>query len=276
MQKHCSIVLSLATIIYALCNPVWAVDRVAGRPAVLEVRDGLVTVDTQGATIEQIARALSDKAGFEVRLSGNLDDPVHLSVKNMPLARFLRKLAGEHSLIVIDNPTDNVSGKKPDRPIAAVYIVANPNVRIASQEILREAPARAPEEGGQFLEARRVLEDSLGGKVWATPDQRVTAIESLASSTDKESIRTLERVVAGETDAAIRDDAVNALAKIGGQEATLALGRILFGNSSPQARLMAIRALATLEGDIPRSFITKALKDRSASVRREAANALAR
>lgn len=237
----------------------------------LTLHDNLVTFETKNATIRQIALALGKKAGFKVHLSGDLGDPVRLSVKDMPVARFLQKMVGSHSLIMIDAPTDSETV----RNIAMIYIVANPNARIAPQDIVRAAPTDKPEDSAS-LEARRLLEDSIGGREWATPDQRVAAIESLSLSKDKGAVETLENVIARETDTAIRDDAVNALANMGGQDATLALARILFGHADPQARRLAIRGLATLEGNVPRDFITHALKDRSASVRKEAASALAR
>ena len=117
-DQHCTPVISRVWIVlislllgFALCGGLVQANarNVETRTANIEVevQHGLVTVIARSAPLEEVLRAIGEKAGFTVIIKGNLNAPVTRSLSDVPLEKAIRRLVGKITWFMIYRPSDS-------------------------------------------------------------------------------------------------------------------------------------------------------------------------
>ena len=66
----------------------------------ISLEDGRITMNVRDASPSRVLRAIADKGGFVLDISGQLDSKVSLSFENIPIERAFRRIVGRSSYII--------------------------------------------------------------------------------------------------------------------------------------------------------------------------------
>ena len=66
----------------------------------ISLEDGRITMNVRDASPSRVLRAIADKGGFVLNISGQLDSKVSLSFENIPIERAFRRIVGRSGYII--------------------------------------------------------------------------------------------------------------------------------------------------------------------------------
>jgi hypothetical protein len=302
--RHFGLVYLSVVCVVALYHVPSQADTVPA-PTILEVsvRDGLLSVRSEGTALDEVLRVIGQQAGIDYFLTGELGSPVNRSLVGLPLDEGLRELIGDQTALVIfytpgdaDEATKRVTeiwvygGAKPQRTHSQVIVKRSPEAAASVREdgVDEQGKAWSLDSISALDRADRVHEIT---RLAALGDnQSITALGQILSADEHPTVREQavkalselegEPVVAalqnglGDEEPWIRSEVVGALGNIGGEQAVISLGQVLFGEPEPEIRSLAIDYLATQPGEAARHFLEAALEDPDVLVRQAAESAL--
>jgi hypothetical protein len=227
----------------------------------LDIQDERLTLHAENAALDEILRAIADRAGFALTIDGTVGAPESRYLTDVPLDEGLRRLLDGRSYRLTVEPS--VVGGAP-RPIhlhvygagGSPHPVPVENTARIRRLALERATERADNGDYGVVEERLSLARSAARRGRASvPDEAIFKL-------------------AVDADSAVRGLAVAALGKSGGGE----VGEVLIdalADSDPRVRRRAVLALADAWGHQSVEHLEAiATGDRSRAVRRAAAFAL--
>jgi len=242
-------------------------------PPAVDVRDGQLTVTVQDADLAEVLALVAERAGFELKSSGNLGR-VTASLSGVPVDEGVRRLAQEHELVLVYRRARPGQGSTlaEVRVFAARLAPAPAATRAASRgatmaEISRLARAR----GDANAVAR--LAYLLASDPEATI--RARAAWALSRAGTAAAGEALGRAVQ-DPEARVRVQVVYGLSRAEGARAVPTLASVLQGDPDAGVRRAAARALGGLPSGESAAALQSAVQDPDAYVRNEAARALRR
>ena len=268
-----------------------AADEPANQPVKGEVRleAGMLTVHAENVPLMDLLRAIAKAADVDPKLRGDLSTPVNLSFGPVPLVQGVKRLVGDHTMILIHK----VPQDPPSAPRLTAFRVYGPAT---------SAAARAARTAETSL--HESIEHDLAG---SNPRHRIRAIQSALRLDRDDALRILGKALSEDEDSTVRLQAANALGRIGGepavqrletglrdQESTvrvevvrslgliggeraiMALGQVLFSSDDVEMRWTAVQALATQQGAPAVAILNAAARDDDRRVRDAAVEALSR
>lgn len=275
------------------------------------VSGGELTVDVRNAPLAQVLHAVSEQAGIEVRLHGDLSAPITDSFRGLSLEDGVRRLARGHSLAV----TYGTSARGPGhaRP-TAVWILGRSPLRDGPRPLPRTSAAvsrggdestspvpvsgvdRRPvpsPDGGTSPVPSAVLPSGILALANEAAQGSETAVASLAdiSAADpsavvrQQAVAALERLkgpaieplftaALADVDVSVRVRAVRGLRGTGSETALASLARASTSDGDPEVRLAALSALMSFPGHTMEQSLVRAAGDPDARVRDAAARGL--
>ena len=277
----------------------------APAPTTLEVsvRDGLLSVQSEGTPLDEVLRVIGQQAGIDYFLTGELGSPVNRSLVGLPLDQGLRKLIGDEAVLVMfyapgdrDEATKRVTeiwvygGAKPQQVQSQVTVMRSPEAAAPVREggVAEQGEAWSLDSISALDRVDRVREiarlAALGddrsiaalGQILSAdehPRVRERAVKALSELGDEPVVAALQNGL-GDEEPWIRSEVIGALGNIGGEQAVISLGQVLFGEPEPEIRSLAISYLATQPGEAARHFLQAALVDPDLLVRQAAERAL--
>ncbi len=70
----------------------------------IAIEQGLLTVDLRNVPLAEVLQAIAKTAAFGLTLRGDLSTPVTWSFTGVPLAKGIKRLVGNNSLVIIHAP----------------------------------------------------------------------------------------------------------------------------------------------------------------------------
>ena len=230
----------------------------------VQVADGRLSVDLDAGPLNEVLTAIADQTGAELVIRGDLGEVRPQAFQNEPLARGMRRLIGQNSMVMKFDPA-----AAPDAPPRLKRLMVYAADAIAADEAVVRA-------------ARRTARATAAGSgVPGSYDQiadldlraRLRAVRDLARSGDEAALGTLAEILARDEDPQVRRAAVANLGRLGGPEASL-LAQEGLVDGDPMVRIEAVRALAS-DADAAAPLARVLSDDPDATVRRVAVQILA-
>ncbi len=246
------------------------------------IAQGLLTVDLRDAPLADVLQAIAEKASFRLTLRGDLSTPVTWSFTGVPLAKGIKRLVGDNSLVMIHAPANEAkllskvwvraSGKsivtiEPDLAAdPSVYQGGDRPEGTVRQRAARQLARRGDGEAADEL-ASLLAQDS-------DPVVRRIAAGGLGKIGGERGASALKTALTDE-DSSVQRRAIFELGKIGKDVAAEALAEVLGADPDPHNRQFAARTLARLDSVTARSALEAVLADPENTVREAAVAALA-
>jgi HEAT repeats len=261
------------------------------------VKAGRLTLETEGAPLAWVLRAIGEAGSFRVMLRGEFAEPVNHSFIDEPLENTIRRLVEGHSVVILHDDPDPATGIA---DVAEIRVIENP-ARAASEPADTESkavdpqmsysePDVAPEEDAidpvaKEEEYRQAVfdytpptkDELLSELDEADPAARVVAIPKVGALRPEEAIGVISHVFSSEEDATVRSRAVAALTRLDGTGSRGLLRERALEDEDPGVRMQALNALASSRGDRAINVLAQALRqDPEPRVRMNAIRALGR
>ncbi len=220
------------------------------------VEDEVLAVNVRNVPLEDVLRAIAERAGLRLRLVGDLGSPITAWFA-VRLEEGLRHLVGNNGLIMIYEPAHDQAG----------------------QLMLTEIRVSGPPDGHIVTIEPAVKESSLE-RVYDGLDRvdrksKLRAVRELHGLDDEAAIDDLALVLAQEKDQKVRRLAAFGLGDAGGAKALAALSTAL-GDKDRSIRFHAIHGLAKIGGEESAEALTTTVKDLDPAVRLQTVLALQR
>jgi len=247
----------------------------------IQVDAGLLSLEAQDSALVDVVKAISERAGFETVLVGQIAGQVTSSFSRVPVPEALERLLSGIDHVVLYARADEegtarvvsqlwllgMSGEPGDDPIGVAEggtrAVVPPDTggKERSEHLLRLTREGATDE---------VL-DTLGNALrWdREPLVRTRAAMALGKLGDGRAVPALEFALADEH-RSVRLQAIQALSQIGDEAATLVLGDVLLHGEGTKQRILAARSLWRHDTEVARAFLAEAANDPNEQVRRAA------
>lgn len=251
----------------------------------VEVEQELLTVNSEKAPLADILRIIGEKAGFTTTIRDDLDTTISWSFDRVALDEGIRRLVGNHAMIMIYHPSD---GEGPPRIAELRVSIKSGPLVDSDQEIAgldKEvlADLARPQRSARIRAVRRLArsKDDAGVQLLASvltgdEDQFVRGNAAVALGKIKGEPAVAHLVGALEDDTvSVRINAVRALGRVGGDRATWILGDILLYHPDRKMRWMATRALAKQHSEAALRFLELAAADSDPMVHKEVERSLA-
>ncbi len=295
-QGRCLVVLLLACL---LLIPAVLGIGVHGRPALaaaaqqeanparidVTVEDGVLAVNVRDARLEDVLRAIAERAGLRLRLAGDLGPPI-TAWFTLRLEEGLRHLVVDNSLIMIYEPARGQAGQL---MLAEILVSGSPDGHVVTVEpavkeisldriydgLDRKSKLRAVRELHGLDDDAAIEDLAIVLAQESDPKVRRLAAFGLGDTGDEKALATLIPALS-DKDRSVRFQAIHGLAKIGGEEAAEALATAL-SDHDPAVRLQTVLALQRI-GDVGTvGVLTKVLgEDKDLEVRRVTVRTLER
>jgi hypothetical protein len=261
------------------------------------VHAGRVTLQTEGASLAEVLRAIGDAGSFRVILRGEFAEPVNGSFTNEPLEDAVPRLVEGHSVVILRNDLDHASGA-PD--LAEIRVIENPALA-AREPAATESKAADPqrsysepdvateeatdpvaEEEEEYRQAvfgyaRPTKDDLLLELDDPDPAARAAVIPKVGALSPEDAIDIISHVVSYDEDMTVRSRAVAALTRLEGSSPRDLLREWALEGEEPWLRMQALDALASSEGDRAINVLAQSLRqDPEPGVRVNAIRALGR
>ena len=289
---------SLARPTFILCGCVaWAcvLDIVPDRAVAAEtgkvaptsevrLKNGWLTVRAHDTLLIDVLDAIALVAGADARFGGDLNTPISLSFGPVPLDRGIRRLVGQHTLVMIQKADEGSPGM-PRLSELRVYgpatVQAGPSRRISKADLLKRITQdlAGPNPAHRVVAVQRVSDlerdvalDLLDNVLAEESTLRVHAVAALGRIGGDGATARLERILT-DHDRRVRTEVVRALGVAKAQRAMLALGQVVFGNYDAEMRKVAVEGLAARH-DKAAAFLEAAAADEDPGVRGAALEAL--
>lgn len=267
----------------------------AGGTFDVTVRNGFVTLDAQAAPLGEVLRQLSEKAGFKLVMKQDLRAPVTWRFEDVPVDEAVTRLLARVSSIAIYAPADEGGVRS---ALAEVRVLRGGNDTVPLVEHRTEFAAGAgPDdspEAGQLAEAEP--ESPTGEQLASagtadiqpaarTPGRISRALEDADPATRRDAALKASKLrpdmarnalteALSNSDAVVRQRAVQGLARLGGEETVASLSRILLEDPEPRVRRMAAAGLGRISTESAFWALMEANSDENQGVREAVGAAL--
>ncbi len=221
------------------------------------VEDGVLAVNVRDVRLEDVLRAIAERAGLRLRLAGDLGPPITAWFA-ISLEEGVRYLVGDNSLIMIHEPARGQAGQL---TLTEIRVSGSPDGHVVTFE-----PA---------------VEESSLDRVYDGLDRldrksKLRAVRELHGLDDKAAIDDLALVLAQETDSKVRRLAAFGLGESGGGANALAALSAALGDEDRSVRFQAIHGLSKIGGHESAEALTATLTDHDPAVRLQTVLALQR
>jgi hypothetical protein len=240
---------------------------------VVSVDGGRVTVDVQGAPLEEVLGQIAARGGFRLKTAGPLG-PVTIAFANLSLERALRRLVRDHELMLVYGAAPAGEGSR----LVEVSVFAASPSRSAQD---RPGPAAVRERAALFSEIDRLgrergaprLAELLRGA--PDPSVRARAATTLGRVGGAEAAAALTAALSDQTPS-VRIQAAHALRSAEGPRAIPAIGDVLLSDPDVSVRRAAVRILGTLPDPAATAALSRAAADSDAQIRHDVSRTLQR
>jgi hypothetical protein len=230
----------------------------------IEMKDGLLTLETRDAPLHEVMREIGELAGFKTILVGEFIKPslVNVSFENMPLGKAIERLVSDNNRIILYGLARDDTRQ---RIISQVWLLQSSEGVVSKVESI--APGREEDvKGYKLARLTRMLQQDQDMSV------RARAATALGTFQDERAVFALESALLDE-DSLVRSEAIKALGRIGNEQASIALGNILLRVSADKSeRIMASRALWNHESEIAQDYLRAGANDTDAQIRSTSMN----
>ena len=229
----------------------------------IEMKDGLLTLETRDAPLHEVMREIADLAGFKTILVGDfIDSPlVSVTLDNIPVGEAVERLVNDKNRIIIYQAAEDES-----RPpvISQVWLLQS-GVATGDRELDDDdgiALAREEDvDGYKLARLTAMLQQNHDAAV------RARAAIALGTFQDERAVLALEAGLSDEN-ISVRSQAINGLGRIGSEQAIIALGNILLRDSADTSdRVRAARTLWQHDFDLARDYLRAATNDSDQRIR---------
>lgn len=260
----------------------------------ITAQHGLISVQSQSATLPEMLRAVSEKTGIKVYIRDeDFLNKSFWSFADLPLVDAIRLLVGNHNMAITFKKTDSSLTVK---NIDSVWVFANP---------VLSSPKFEPALAANISTAKKTHNHAVDDLTNPDPQVRISAIQTLTALQEPETAPILAQAMLEEADASVREQIGASLEKITGQGAAVimenglgdadylvrtatvrflaqtetdrvapSLGQVLFNDPDPLLRLEAVLAIAQHHSAAARAFLQVAAKDEDSMVSEAATFAL--
>ena len=261
--------------------PESAEENPAASPSV-QFDNGLVTLEAEGVPLEDLLDALARAADFRLVKVGDLSAPVTRSMHGVALDSAVRRLLGNHTVVMI-----YASGSGGQRRLAELRIYADdrlpppvPDGPDVEKRLLAALQQPDPALRRGALSMADALDDEVAiailGEVLERdqdPRVRADAASALGRIGGDQAVQALEGGL-GDGDPGVASAIARALGRAGGERATLVLEQMVMGDEDPKIRAIAVQTVASLRTPGAREVVEAAAEDENDHVRRAAQQAL--
>lgn len=260
------VLCALLVCIYAIASSAAEATGTSPQPADIriEMKDGLLTLETRDAPLHEVMREIGELAGFKTILVGEFIKPslVNVSFENMPLDKVIERLVSDNNRIILYGVAgDNTQ----QRIISQVWLLQSGDGVVSEVESIAPG-AEEDVKGYKLARLTRMLQQDQDISV------RARAAIALGTFQDERAVFALESALLDEN-SLVRSQAIKALGRIGNEQATMALGNILLRTSADKSeRIMASRALWNHDSEIARDYLRAAANDPDTQIRSASMN----
>jgi hypothetical protein len=232
----------------------------------IEMKDGLLTLETRDAPLPEVMREIGELAGFKTILVGEFIKPslVNISFENMSLGEAIQRLVSDNKRIILYRLAEDDTRQ---RIISQVWLLQSGEGVVSEVESI--APGREEDvKGYKLARLTRMLQQDQDMSV------RARAAIALGTFQDERAVFALESALLDE-DSLVRSQAIKALGRIGSEQASMILGNILLRESADKSeRIMAARALWKHDSEIAQDYLRAGANDRDEQVRSASSKSL--
>jgi hypothetical protein len=225
----------------------------------IEMKDGLLTLETRDAPLHEVMRGIGELAGFKTILVGEFIKPsrVNVSFENMPVREVIERLVSDKNRIILYGPAADGALQS---TISQVWLLQSGDGVASNVEDIALG-LEADVNGYKLARLTRMLQ----------PDQdtsvRARAAMALGTFQDQRAVLALVSALMDE-DPLVRSQAIKALGRNGTEQATIALGNILLRTDADKSeRILASRALRNHDSEIAQDYLRAAVNDTDAQIR---------
>jgi len=229
----------------------------------IEMKDGLLTLETHDAPLQEVVRGIGELAGFETILVEDFVEPplVSVSFESIPVREAVERLVSDKNRIVIYSPTGDEDKRL---VISQVWLLGSSSAsgegEVKDEKTIATAQEKAV-KGHKLVRLTNMLQEDQEAFV------RARAAIALGALRDERAVLALESTLL-DTHSSVRSQAINALGRIGGEQATMVLGNILLhGSADKSERVMAAHALWKINSEAARGYLRAGAYDTDEQVR---------
>jgi hypothetical protein len=229
----------------------------------IEMKDGLLTLETRDAPLHEVMREIGELAGFKTILVGEFIKPslVSVSFENIPVLEAIERLVSDKNRIILYGLSGDDAQQ---RIISQVWLLQSGDASGDGVVSDVENIALGREEdvkGHKLARLTRMLQQDQDMSV------RARAAIALGTFQDERAVLALESALL-DKEPLVRSQAIKALGRIGTEQATIALGNILLrGSADKSERIMASRALWNHGSEIAQDYLRAGANDTDAQIR---------
>ncbi len=241
----------------------------------LDYNKSILTLKTKNFPLEKILKKISEKADFRLKLNGQFSKIVSIEIINKPVEAALRRLAGEHHIIVLFGKDGNKEAIKEVwvyQKSKSQNLARNDNIPEADVDLIKESsPSENSKNSNDFNKYSGYTDNT---NTIATDSALIEAkIAELALIGTEEAVTTIASTL-GHRNPKVRKFVAEQLGQMEHEQAILTLGQILLGDSDATVRLAAVEALANKSNEAAKMFLEAATKDNNRRVQKAAQDAL--
>ncbi len=221
------------------------------------VEDGVLAVNVRSARLEDVFRAIAERAGLRLRLAGDLGRPITVWF-TLRLEEGLRQLVGDSALIMIYEPARGQAGQL---MLTEIRVSGSPDGHVVTIEpAVKESSLDQVYDGLDRFDRK----------------SKLRAVRELHGLDDETAIDDLALVLAQETDSKVRRLAAFGLGNSSGNANAFAALSAALGDKDRSVRFQAIHGLSKIGGRESAEALTITLRDHDPAVRLQTVLALQR
>ena len=210
----------------------------------LEINDGMLSLQSDGAALDHVIRNIGQLAGFKTILADDFDKTalVNVSFENIAVEEAVERLIKNKNRIILYAKSSKETEK---RIISQVWLLGSGDPSNAN--ILNENQAISIIQGDTLSE-ENINDHKMGRLIKILKDSQQTKVRAMAASAlgaleNENAVSALQSVLL-DRDSLVRSEAISALGRIGGQQAVMTLGNLLLNTAiSVEERVNAAEAL---------------------------------
>jgi len=261
---------AVLVLVYAAASNATELAGMSPEPAEIhiEMKDGLLTLKTRDAPLQEVMRGIGKLAGFKTILVGEFIAPplVNVSFNKIPVREAIERLVSDNNRIILYRQAgDDIQ----QRTISQIWLLQSgeaPDEGVASNIESISLGRKEDVNGYKLARLTRMLQQDQDTTV------RARAAIALGTFQDERAVFALESALSDE-DSRVRSQAIKALGRIGNEQATIALGNILLRASADKSeRIMASRALWNNDSEIAQDYLRAGANDTDAQIRSASMN----
>ncbi len=208
----------------------------------IELKEGLLTVDVQDAALNQVLTAVAEQGNFRVLFVDPAQNRISLAFADLPLKKGLEELLKGHDHIF------RYSGKNGSLSTVAVY--ARKTSTTPTQSLQRQ-----PAQHTQAIDPQSIDPDEpdvalLSAQALGSPDEdvRLEAVEELADlDNPAETAHVLTEVLLKDENSDVREAALESLADFEDQDFQRRAASLSINDSEQDIRMRAVEILTDIE-----------------------------